>query len=168
MSCVTANTVHTLYVDHHQWLFNWLTRRLQNADDAQDLSHDTYVRVIGSGRLPEEDSQSRSFLMQVAKGLVIDLHRRRALERTYLEALALIPEEYVPSVEDTEQNLELLIKIDEALDELPAKVRSAFLLSRFEGMKYSDIAARLEVSVGSVRKYMLKASFACMVALDSV
>ena len=47
------------------------------------------------------------------------------------------------------------------LDSMPAKVREAFLLSQFEGLTYSQIAERLEVSVSSVQKYMLRAITAC-------
>ena len=105
--------------------------------------------------------------MQVAKGLVIDLHRRRALETSYLDALTHMQPCYAPSSEGAELILQLLIKIDSALDNLPAKVRETFLLSRFEGLTYSAIAEQMDISVGSVRKYMFKASAACFFALDS-
>jgi RNA polymerase sigma-70 factor (ECF subfamily) len=60
-----------------------------------------------------------------------------------------------------------LIGIDTALDGLPARVRETFLLSQFDGLTYSDIAARLEISVGAVRKYMLKAAQACFAVFDA-
>lgn len=164
---MNADAVHSLYVENHQWLHGWLFRRLQNIDDASDLSHDTYVRIIKSGRFPEYQEQSRPFLMQVAKGLVVDLHRRRALEHAYLESLAALPDAYAVSAEETEITLRLLIRIDEALDQLPDNVRETFLLSRFEGKKYSEIAEHLNVSVGSVRKYMFKAMMSCMLVIGS-
>jgi RNA polymerase sigma-70 factor (ECF subfamily) len=166
---LNTNTVSldVLYLEHHQWLYQWLSRRLQCINDAADLSHDTYLRIMSSGRSPDTVKDCRPFLMQVAKGLVIDLHRRRTLESSYLDALANIQPCYAPSTEDSELILELLIKIDAALDALPVKVRETFLLSRFEGLTYSAIADRMKISVGSVRKYMFKASAACFFALDS-
>lgn len=163
---MNAESTHNLYADHHQWLNNWLTKRLQNIDDAADLSQDTYVRIIKSGRYPHTPEQSRPFLMQIAKGLVIDLHRRRALEHAYLDALAALPETVSPSAEEAEQSLQLLIKLDETLDNLPNKVRETFVLARFEGLKYSEIAVKLKVSIASVRKYMLSATMACMAVLN--
>ena len=158
--------VHTLYDDHHQWLNRWLVRRLCCVHDAADVLQDTYVRVISSGRLPGVPEEGRPFLMRIAKGLVIDLHRRRVLEQTYLDALAQLPDAYAPSAEEQELTLQLLVRIDQALDELPKRVREAFLQSRFEGLTYDDIAKQQRVSVGCVRKWMLKAALACLVAVD--
>ena len=62
--------------------------------------------------------------------------------------------------------LEVLIRIDRMLDQLPAKVSQTFLLSRFEGLTYHQIADRLEISYGSVRKYMLRATQVCLLAMD--
>jgi RNA polymerase sigma-70 factor (ECF subfamily) len=158
--------VRVLYSDHHGWLYGWLRKRLSCAMDAADLTHDTYLRLIVSGRLPQP-RQSRSFLIQIAKGLVIDLHRRRALERSYLEALAALPEAEVPSVEHQNLVLETLAQIDKMLDQLPAKVREAFLLSQFDGLTYAHIAERMGISIATVRKYMLKAA-ACLLTLGGL
>ncbi|OZI71912.1 sigma-70 family RNA polymerase sigma factor [Bordetella genomosp. 12] len=154
-------SLDALYRNHHGWLVSWLRRRLGCAHDAADLSHDTYERLIVSGRLPAE-GQDRAFLMQIARGLVIDLHRRRALECAYLDALAQLPECHMPSAESRAQALQTLVAIDAALDKLPAKAREVFILSRFEGLIYSDIAQRLGISVALVRKHMLRAAQACL------
>lgn len=158
--------IHALYSEHHGWLHGWLRRRLACSHQAADLTHDTYLRLILSGRLPEP-GQSRPFLLQIAKGLVIDLYRRRVLETTYLDALAHLPEAEMPSAEQQVLVLDLLTRIDHMLDELPAKVREAFMLSQFDGLTYSAIATRMGISVGSVRKYMLKAATACLLVLDA-
>ncbi|MDF3848540.1 sigma-70 family RNA polymerase sigma factor [Achromobacter denitrificans] len=158
------HALSALYLDHHGWLAGWLRRRLGCAHDAADLSHDTYERLLRSGRLPEA-GQARAFLTQIAKGLVVDLFRRRSLETAYLDALAQLPEAHMPSAEARALALETLIAVDAALDALPARARQVFILSRFEGLKYSEIAQRLDVSVALVRKHMLRAAQACMAAL---
>lgn len=158
--------VQTLYSDHHGWLYGWLRRKLGNAVDAADLAHDTYLRIIVSGRAPRPE-QSRAFLAQIANGLLIDSRRRRRLEAAYQEALAQLPEAQQPSLEAQAIVVETLIAIDAALDRLPAKVRETFLLSQFEGLTYSAIAQRLGISVGAVRKYMLKAIQVCYLALNA-
>lgn len=93
---------------------------------------------------------------------MVDLFRRRTLERAYLEMLALIPEGYAPSPEQRQSLLESLQQIDAMLDGLGPKVKQAFLLSQLEGLGYADIAARLGVSVSSVKKYMAKATEHCL------
>jgi len=164
MASALAQTPEALYRDHGDWLFRWLRKRLGCEHDAADLTHDTYIRLIVSGRLPDAEA-SRRFLVRVAQGLAIDLHRRRVLERAYLETLAALPEPQMPSEEHRNVVLETLVEIDRALDGLPERARETFLLARFEGLTQAAIAARLGVSVAAVRKYMLKAAAATLAAV---
>ncbi len=150
-------TLHALYSDHHGWLHNWLRRKLGNGCDAADLAHDTYLRLITRGAVPRAD-ESRRHLVQIANGLLIDLFRRRRIERAYLETIAQLPEAEVPSPETHALVVEALIAIDTTLGALPAKVRRAFLLSRIERIGYGEIARQLDVSVSSVEKYIARAS----------
>lgn len=158
---IPAECAHALYVHHHAWLYGWLRRKLGCAFAAADLAHDAYVRLLAARRVPAPD-QSRAYLMQIAKGLVIDLSRRRQIEAAFLEALAQVPEALWPSPESRAVVLETLAEIDSVLAALPRNVRETFLLSRFEGLTYPEIAERLGVSAASVRKYMVKAVHACL------
>lgn len=167
MDALSRSGVATLYQQHQPWLYNWLCRRLGCEFDAADLSQDTYVRLMVAGRMPEPQ-RARAFLAQIARGLAVDLHRRRALEQAYLEALSSLPEAVAPSVELQQMTLQLLSHLDQALDTLPDKVRQTFLLSRFDGLTYAQIAKRLEVSVASVRLYMLKAATLCLVTFEAM
>jgi RNA polymerase sigma factor (sigma-70 family) len=160
MSASGTDAVHSLYTDHHAWLHGWLRRKLGCTAAAADLAHDTYVRLIASRRLPEPED-SRAYLMQIARGLVVDLYRHRRIEAAFRDSLALMPEALWPSAEQQAIVIETLTEIDAVLASLPPKVRETFLLSRFDGLTYADIAVRLDVSVASVRKYMLKAVTAC-------
>ena len=167
VSDATVSTdIQALYFNHHDWLQVWLRRRLSNAVDASDLAHDTFVRVLVSGRVPNAE-QSRAFLTQIAKGLVVDLYRRRAIEEAYLAALAHLPENLAPSAEERVLALQVLLLLDTALGSLPSRVREVFLLSRLDGLTYSDIAQRRGISVATVRKYMLRAAQACHDVINS-
>lgn len=153
--------VHSLYTDHHRWLYSWLRRRMGCSHNAADLAQDTYLRLLTSGRFPAQD-QARPHLLQIAKGLVIDRHRRQLIERAYLDALCSQADGFAPSPEETALAIEALLCIDAALAKLKPKARETFLLSRFEGLTYSAIASRLGIAVATVRKYMLTAMQACM------
>lgn len=93
---------------------------------------------------------------------MIDLFRRNALEKAYLEILARFPETQAPSAEERQLHLEALQLVDQMLDGLSRKTRNAFLLSQFDGLTYSEIASRLNVSVSSVKKYVAKATMHCL------
>lgn len=149
-------TFESLYGTHHGWLKSWLTRKLQSAFDADDIAQDTFLRVMVSETL-STIRDPRSFLCTIAKRVMVDLFRRNALEKAYLEMLALMPEGGAPSPEERESQLETLQLLDSMLDGLNGKTREAFLLSQLDGLTYSEIAHKLGVSISSVKKYVAKA-----------
>lgn len=154
--------LHALYSDHHGWLVSWLCRRLGCIHNANDLAQDTFLRVLRRPSTLDEVREPRAWLTTVAQGLVVDHVRRRQLERAYIDAIACLPEPEVPGPEARLLILDTLARIDALLDGLPAKVRSAFLLSRLEGLSYPEIAGRLGVSLSSVEKYMASALRHCL------
>lgn len=163
---VPGDALHNLYRDHHSWLECWLRRRMGNAWDAADLTHDTFLRVFASHRdqpLPNL-REPRAYLLTVGKRLLINLHQRRRLEQAYLEALANLPAAQVPSPERRWLVLETLQALDELLDGLPSAVRRAFLWAQLEGLSYAQIATRLQVSERTVKRHMAKAYEHCLLA----
>ena len=152
--------IEMLYADHHGWLSNWLRRKLGNHFDAADLAQDTFVRVLRS-RNAHEIREPRQYLATVARGLMVDLFRRREIEHQYLEALAALPQPVWPSPESRALVVEALIEIDAMLAGLGPRVRLAFLLSQCDGLTYPQIAEQMNVSLRSVNKYMARAMEHC-------
>jgi len=159
-----ADTVTKLYRDHHGWLSIWLRKKLGNSFDAADLAHDTFVRVMSGRRKEGMGAEPRALLTHIAKGLVVDHWRRRALEEAYLAAVAQLPAPEVPSPEVRALILETLHAIDATLRTLPVKTREIFLMSQFDGMAYADIADCQRVSLATVKRHMQKALTACLIA----
>lgn len=157
--------IAALYQEHHRWLQGWLRSRLGCSETAADLAHDTFLRLllkpVEPGFLPAL-REPRAYLTTVAKRLLIDHQRRRSLELAWAETLALLPEDVAPSPEDQLMILQALHEIDALLNALPAAVRSVFLLSQVEGLKYAEIAQRLAISERTVKRYMVQA-FECVV-----
>lgn len=155
------HSIHDLYQNHHSWLQNWLCGRLGNIMDSEDLAQDTFIRVIRSPQDVRDLQEPRRFLVTIAKGLTIDLFRRRSLERQYLDVLMSLPESQWPSEEDRALALETLVELDAMLTGLGGKVREAFILSQLEGLTYPQIADTLNVSLRTVKNYMAKAMEHC-------
>jgi len=150
-----------MYLAHHGWLQAWLRKKLGNPCDAADLAQDTFIRILAARNAITID-EPRAYLTTVARGVLINWYKRQALERAYLEALALMPEPEAPSPEQRAIILQTLHEIDAMLDALRPVARKVFLLSQLEGMKYEDIAALTGVSLTSVKRYMRQAFRQCM------
>ena len=151
-----------LYVDHHGWLNGWLRAQLGCSQRAADLAQDTFVRLLGKDDDMAAIREPRAYLHTIARGLLSNHWRRRQIEQASLDALALQPEPLAPSPESQALIVETLLQIDAMLAQLPARVRSAFLMSQLHGMTYAAIAVELGVSERMVKKYMAQAMLHCL------
>lgn len=156
--------VESLYRDHHGWLRGWLRKSLGCSETAADLAQDTFVRIMQKQRADNDFTLSypRRYLRLVAKSLMVDHFRRRAVEQAWLDALALLPEPTSISAEEQEIILETLQQLDQLLDAMPKAMRQAFLLSRLDGLTYMQIAEQLGVSLRTVKRYMQQAFIQCL------
>lgn len=154
--------VGLLYRHHHPWLVGWLRRKLADGQDASDVSHDTFLRLLS---LDNRQSlhEPRAYLLVIASRLLINKYRRDRVENEALRQVAVLMrsvEERTPAEIAAAQSLlrRLLLMLAE---ELPDHVRRAFLLSRVDGLSYAQIAERLGVSESSVKQYLARALVHC-------
>ncbi len=106
--------------------------------------------------------EPRRYLATVARGLVIDLYRRRSLEQAYFEAMQLRPEVHAPSAETRALILDSLMAIDRLLDGLGARTWQIFLAVQLDGLSYDKAAERCGVSVSTVRKHLARDLMHCL------
>ena len=152
-----------VYRDHHRWLKNWLQQSTHCSEQAADLAHDAFVRLLTS-RYRDFGDQPRALLRRVARNLLVDHWRRQEVERAWLDAIAHLPEPEVPSAETRALIIETLLRIESALSQLPMQTQRIFELSQFDGLKQQDIADKIGVSINTVRRHMKKALTACILA----
>lgn len=161
----STESLASIYREHHGWLVQMLRRRLSgNIEHAADLAHDTFERVLrhAPGSLLDEP---RGFLTTIAKRLLIDQARRKAIEQAYLETLALRDDDMAPSPEMMALVLETLNAVCKVMEKLPPRARRVFILAQIEGTPYRDIAHELRISVAAVQRDMVKAWEHCYTAV---
>ncbi|ACG78803.1 RNA polymerase sigma-70 factor, ECF subfamily [Phenylobacterium zucineum HLK1] len=142
------------YRDHAGWLVAFLRRRF-SARDAEDLAQETFVRAAGAQVTLRNP---RGFLARVALRVVQDDARRQAARPTFA------PEDAAPDpATDPDQAEAVLLK--EVVLSLPPKLREVFLLSRFHGLTYEEIARRCNLSVKTVEARMTRALAMCVARL---
>lgn len=137
----------------------WLARRVGariGPDAAADVVQETYLRVAphaaGDIRHP------KAFLLKVAMNLVRDEHRREVRRSRALD-LQRPPEAESPSQIDR-------IMLEDIIAGMPQIQRDVFVLSRFSGMTYPEIARTLGISVKTVEWRMSRALEYCASRLD--
>lgn len=106
--------------------------------------------------------EPQAFLRTLAHGVAVNYWRRLDIERAWEAVLATQPQPLAASPEERAIALETLDRIDEMLERLNPKARSAFLLSQLDGLSYAQIGAQLGVSERMVKKYMAQAMLQCL------
>lgn len=162
---VQQQALHTLYDEHHGWLNGWLRKRTGCSEQAADLAQDTFVRVILQ-RKAHGLREPRAYLSSVARGLMIDMFRRRSLEQAYLETLARVPQALDVSAQERALIIETLMDIDRMLDGLGSRTREIFLMAQLHGLSYVEIGRRLQLSVNTVKKHASRALTHCLLLMD--
>jgi RNA polymerase sigma-70 factor (ECF subfamily) len=136
---------------HESWLIAFLRRRFL-PQDAEALAQDAYVRVLDGN---PQIRNPRAFLAQIAKRAAVDDARRTAARRA-ADTEHLRRESLSTATDQTDA-----LALKQAILALPPKLREVFLLSRFVGLTYAEIATRCGVSVDTVQERMTKAQAMC-------
>ncbi len=90
----------------------------------------------------------RSFLFQSVKNRALNVLKHRKVESKFIAEQKKKDEPF--SVQDLMEEAELNDKINSAIHELPPKCKEIFILCRIEGLRYWEIAERLNISVKTV------------------
>lgn len=98
--------------------------------------------------------------MDVVEKVHIDRLRRAALTRRIFSDQPVEEVECAATTSSPDEDFEaheLIERIEWTLAAANPRTREAFLLHRFSGMSYAEIAARLSISTGAVTKHIAKA-----------
>jgi RNA polymerase sigma factor (sigma-70 family) len=155
-----------LYREHNQALIRFLMTRVDSEQEAQDVAHEAYVRML---QLDSRGAVSylSAYLFKTAANIAVDRVRRsqvgqrvhQAISRALGDAVFPAPEHELGS----RQELELIARY---LEELPPKCRQAFYLHRIHDLSLDAIASELGVTKRMVHHYLLRAIVHCRSRLD--
>ncbi len=130
-------------------------RRRFGADAAEDIVQEAFIKIGRYGATAPVRSP-KALITRIAINLGLDQARGQAAQRTVdLDALETRPEGRA----EAEQTETLLLK--QIILELPKPLQDVFILQRFGGMTYAEIARHCDVSVKTVEWRMSKALALC-------
>ena len=133
-------------------LYRYLHRLTGDADAAEDIAQETFVRLLRQ-KLPEDEV--RPWLFTVAMNLVRDRARKtERRQRLLTNAPSLVKPATLPD-EDVE-TAERILRVRAVLERLSERDRQ-LLLMREEGFKYDEIAQVVGVAPASVGTLIARA-----------
>jgi len=158
-----TDLIEHLYQNHHQWLCNWLSKKLHNAHTAEDLVQDTFITLIEKPQQIQNILEYRAFLLTIAKRKLFNFWRRQDLEHAYLQSLQDVGiEQYCIAAEHLCLIQDAIIQIDRLLEGLSLPVQQAFLLKKMECLTHPEIAQIMNISLASVERYVKQATIHCV------
>lgn len=130
---------------------------IREKEIVEDTVQNIFLKLWDEREKFPVETNIKSYLLKAVRNSCIDELRHQQIRRDYhLSTRYDNPlEEY-----DTENYIlysDLQGRLQDALGKLPEKVREAFELNRFEGLKYTEIAERLDVSQRTVEVRIGKA-----------
>ena len=150
-------------------VFSLIYRMVRNRELAEDLSQETFIKVLNAVQSYRPEFKFSSWVFKIANNAAIDHLRRRELDTLSLEgsphaetpemveATALQVSERTESALEEVENRELGGQIEIAIEKLRPEYRSCILLRHVEGRTYEEIADILGLPLGTVKTYIHRA-----------
>ena len=150
-------------------VFSLVFRMVRDRETAEDLAQDTFIKVLNHIDRYKPEFKFSSWLFKIANNVAIDHLRRRQLDTISIdgsphaasaaeaEATSLdLAARQETALEEMEAR-ELGGSIEKAIARLRPEYRSCIMLRHVEGRSYEEIAATLDLPLGTVKTYIHRA-----------
>ena len=161
-------------------VYSLIFRMVRDREVAEDLAQDTFIKVLNHIDRYRPEFKLSSWLFKIANNVAIDHLRKRNLETisidgsphaataAEIEATTLdLAAKQETALEEMEAK-ELGSSIERAIESLRPEYRACIMLRHVEGRSYEEIAATLDLPLGTVKTYIHRARHQLREALDHV
>ena len=150
-------------------VFSLIFRMVRDRALAEDLSQDTFVKVLNALDSYRPEFKFSSWVFKIANNVAIDQLRKRELDtlsldgapdartREEVQSTALQAVDHTESPLSELESRELGGRIESAIAKLRPEYRSCILLRHVEGRSYEEIAETLDLPLGTVKTYIHRA-----------
>jgi len=145
-----------LFRTYYKPLHAYALSILKEMDQAEEIVQQVFVHLWEKQDQLGINQSATAYLYRAVHNRCLNQLKHEKVKAAYQQYSKLRPVDY-PSAASRIQLSELQAKLDEALSALPEQCRTIFQLSRFEALRYQEIADRLSISVKTVENQMGKA-----------
>ena len=160
-----VNAFEKLVTEYEKAVYAIAQRMTGNAEDAADMTQETFIKAYNSLSSFRGDSKFSVWLYRIANNVCLDFLRSRSRKPTVsLSTEDDDGEETQLDIADESQSPELLLEsaltrdaVRRGLDSLPPDYRQILLLREIQGLSYEEIAAALGIESGTVKSRIFRA-----------
>ncbi len=153
--------------EHKRSVYGLCLRLLGDAEEARDAAQETFTRAYAALDGYDADHPFVPWVLRIARNHCLDLLRRRLPQRQRLE-LDADPSEDAPDhrdlpdaeaapADEAMERAQARRRLEGAIDSLPPNYREAVQLFHVDQMSYKEIAATMQVPIGTVMTWLHRA-----------
>ncbi|GAB3742706.1 RNA polymerase sigma-70 factor [Spirosoma lituiforme] len=146
-----------LFERYYQPLCNHAVRYVSSREIAEDIVSDLFYELQSKEIFKTVTSSFRAFLFTAVRNRAFDYVRLEMNRSTSLEQAGTVSIPIGQHPDTVTQFEELYHDVEKSLNQLPIQRRRVYIMHRFEGKKYSEIAKDLNLSVKTVEAHMAQA-----------
>lgn len=143
-----------LFEKYHVNLYNFFLHMGLQKDVSQDLTQNLFYRMIKYRNSYSDGKNVRTWMYQIARNLFRDHINEQKINNELLQHTDILPAAYEEENDYSEDDYETL---DNALLKLPHEQREIIILCRYQGLKYHEASAILNMSVPAIKVNMFRA-----------
>jgi RNA polymerase sigma-70 factor, ECF subfamily len=146
-----------LFHAHYSTLCSYANTFLKDLSSSEEIVQEVMVRIWMNRERIVFESSPASYLYRAVRNGCLNFLSHLETREAYKSHVESRETAWERSQEDRMIVSELEQRIRDAIDRLPLGRRKIFILSRYEGLTYNEIATRLSVSVKTVENQMSSA-----------
>lgn len=144
-----------LFNSYYEALTHYAFTFMKNNDEAEDIVQQVYINLWENRMKLEIHTSARSFLYKAVHNTCLNRIKHLKIKSSHHQELAYVQPNDTYQVDNDHK--ELINRMHAALANLPEQCRKIFEMSRFEQLKYQEIANQLNLSVKTIENQMGKA-----------
>lgn len=139
-----------LFERYHKRIFNFLARMTMDRALAEDLTQNVFLRIIKYRTSYREGNKFQSWIYQVARNVFSDhyqAHKNRFSDFVDVEKIS----DHMADLEEHEAQDEKEKLLHQSMARLSEEQRELLVLTRFQQMKYEEVAAIMDTTVANIK-----------------
>jgi RNA polymerase sigma-70 factor (family 1) len=146
-----------LYKKYCTKLYRFGFSIVKSEEEAENLVQDVFLNLWENRYKVKKDASVKYYLFSIAYNSAVSIIRKKSRESRFIEYMMSQQVVNQEPVNIEVEYTELTDKLNEIVDRLPGRQKKVYILHKVEGLKYREIAERLNISVNTIENHMSRA-----------
>jgi RNA polymerase sigma-70 factor, ECF subfamily len=146
-----------IYKKYSKGIYKFGMSILKKPEEAEDLVQHVFFCLWKNRHKVENNALLKYYLFSITYNSAISTIRKKAKENRFIEYLKSQPQIGMETDKVENDYSDLTIRVESIINKLPPRQKEIYLLHKDKGLKYHEIAKRLQISVNTIETHMSRA-----------